>query len=609
MSLDSSPTRTSADLDRSGGALHPDPIGERRHAWATRPLPWVLAALVLCSTSLIATLAAGAWQPSSGHALCLIAEATACVVAVLSLFNAARHSSEPKRRALLAGAISVAVGGVAVLASGFGAPAWITLTGLTTSAACGLAASRRTLGVTGARHPRFEVAGVAFALSGPGVALTLAIVSSRVSGLAEVDRASILWLLPTWFAGAVAVAAALVSRVCRPAVRAAPIRSLLWSLLLAVLTFEIGLTGMTDRPPAPWLGVAFVAGMTIPTLSAVRPTPDFRPGGLKMSLEDLRSRWATPLLVATTTSVLVLMFNTSRPVGTLLAQLAGVSTVIGVALLAATVRTHRRTARQLARRVNELESREVELVVARDTAERARDAQQAFLSRTSHELRTPLHAILGYSELMSFTSDLTVRRYSDHVTSAGKRLNSIVDDLLELNNVELGTVAYTIDEVPVCDVVEKVLEEMNYPGSTGEVQERTLVDLEKTVTVLADEQRLQQVLVNLISNASKYTAGPIEITAATAHDAALITVADHGTGLSDDELAEAFTPFARLGQECTDQSGFGLGLPISRALCEGMNGTLVAERRSDAGTQFTIRLPAPQMSGGIERTAPGRASD
>jgi PAS domain S-box-containing protein len=231
---------------------------------------------------------------------------------------------------------------------------------------------------------------------------------------------------------------------------------------------------------------------------------------------------------------------------------------------------------------------------ARTAAETANRAKSEFLSRMSHELRTPLNAVLGFGQLLKMDAlDSRQTEYVDQILRGGRHLLELIDEVLDISRIEAGVVAISVEPV---SVVEAVAEVANLLGSLAAARPISLnVSLgpEFSTHVLADRQRLRQVLVNFLSNAIKYTppGSTATISAVPTGDGWLrITVSDDGPGIPEALRTRLFMPFERIGAEQTGVEGTGLGLAHSKALVERMGGRIGVESAVGSGTTFWAEL-------------------
>ncbi len=242
---------------------------------------------------------------------------------------------------------------------------------------------------------------------------------------------------------------------------------------------------------------------------------------------------------------------------------------------------------------------------ARAAAETANEAKSQFLSTMSHELRTPLNAIQGYAELLSLgiRGPVTDEQQADfgRIRRATHHLMGLITDILNFARLDAGQVEYRIGDVRLAGVIAD-LESLVGPQLAAKGlrygHDGCGPDTPETPHVVrADPERLRQVLLNLLTNAVKFTDAGGRVAVACDDDAAAgvvrIRVSDTGRGIAADQLERVFEPFVQVDRHRTHESqqGVGLGLAISRELARAMGGELAAESTEGVGSTFTLTLP------------------
>ena len=288
-------------------------------------------------------------------------------------------------------------------------------------------------------------------------------------------------------------------------------------------------------------------------------------------------------------------------------------------------------------RQRQLEERSRELEVAKNAAEDANRAKSTFLANMTHELRTPLNAIIGYSELLQeeaielgeeeFVMDLA------SINIAGKQLLNLISDILDISKIEAGKMTLYLEHFEVLSLVEQVVTTVQpLVGKNGNTLS---VNCDRNIgTIYSDSSKLRQALLNLASNAAKFTERgkitinvwkeegevlPIdnseEISAGSSgyqKPSIVFQVTDTGIGMTEDQVSRLFGAFCQADESTTRRyGGTGLGLTISRKFCQMMDGDITVESEFDCGSSFTIRLPIAvnrekEAGGdlGIEKTQP-----
>ena len=237
--------------------------------------------------------------------------------------------------------------------------------------------------------------------------------------------------------------------------------------------------------------------------------------------------------------------------------------------------------------------------IARENAEYANRAKSEFLANMSHELRTPLNAIIGFSQIIKDESFGPVgsTRYRDYATDihlSGAHLLTLINDILDLSKIESGREELHEELVDMTELVGTVatLVKIRAQDSKVVLSYEIPPDLPP---IWADERKLKQILVNLMSNAVKFTPadGAARLHASYAHDAGYVfRISDTGIGIATEDIPKALEKFGQVDSELSRRfEGTGLGLPLAKALVEMHDGTLELESTVGVGTTVTVRLP------------------
>jgi signal transduction histidine kinase/CheY-like chemotaxis protein len=257
---------------------------------------------------------------------------------------------------------------------------------------------------------------------------------------------------------------------------------------------------------------------------------------------------------------------------------------------------------QLNSRLEELvRQRTTELAAARDEALRASQAKSDFLASMSHELRTPLNAIIGYSEILLEESDDLVppeiRPDLDKIRGAGKHLLALINDILDLSKIEAGKMDVFVESFEVValidDVRATVQPMMDRNGNTFEI--RCGPDLGM---LHSDQTKVRQILLNLLSNAAKFTKqGRIALAARRptrgGADRLVFEVSDTGIGMTPEQVTRLFQPFSQADASTTrNYGGTGLGLAITQHFCRMLGGDVTVDSQYGKGSTFAITIPA-----------------
>ncbi|RIW15141.1 PAS domain S-box protein [Algoriphagus lacus] len=259
-------------------------------------------------------------------------------------------------------------------------------------------------------------------------------------------------------------------------------------------------------------------------------------------------------------------------------------------------------------RTQELEKTNRELENARIEADSANQAKSEFLSRMSHELRTPMNSILGFAQLLELTELTTSQKKSlEYILKSGSHLLQLINEVLEITKIESGKISISLEPVDLIHTIEEVVSSV-MPFALGKKVDVSFPHQDiKQSFVLADLQRLKQILINLINNAIKYNQefGDVfifleKVLKEDDRQFIRVNIQDNGIGISEEDIPKLFRPFERVGNANSLIEGTGLGLSVVEKLTLLMGGTLGVDSSLGLGSKFWIELPMVDAIEGIE---------
>ncbi len=252
----------------------------------------------------------------------------------------------------------------------------------------------------------------------------------------------------------------------------------------------------------------------------------------------------------------------------------------------------------VAREITQQKQVEHELMAAKEAAEAANVAKSRFLANMSHELRTPLNAILGFAELMVSDGEPDPEVYASYrewlgiILRNGEHLLALINDVLEISKIEAGKTQLTPKVFNLCEMLEILYQTFKLKAEAKNLRLELALSEQLPSYIYADDSKLRQILLNLLSNALKFTSqGFIRLSADRINDHRLVfSVQDSGSGISQEEKELLFQPFSQTQSGRQLQQGTGLGLSIVREFVHLMNGDIQFTSQPQQGTTFTFEV-------------------
>ncbi|MCB1591130.1 MAG: PAS domain-containing protein [Alphaproteobacteria bacterium] len=242
---------------------------------------------------------------------------------------------------------------------------------------------------------------------------------------------------------------------------------------------------------------------------------------------------------------------------------------------------------------------ERELRAAKEASEQAYAAKTRFLANMSHELRTPLNAIIGFSEMIEhqLLGPVENKKYTEYATGireSGEHLLDLISDILDMSKIEAGKYNLDLSTVRVDDVIKAAIKMVRGRAEEGKINLDIAENLAQDITLVADARALKQIILNLLTNAVKFTkeGGSVWMECAPREEHLAIKISDTGIGIPPNKLASVLRPFEQVSSYYKkDFEGTGLGLSITKELVELHGGSMHIESTVDIGTSVTVRLP------------------
>jgi PAS domain S-box-containing protein len=272
------------------------------------------------------------------------------------------------------------------------------------------------------------------------------------------------------------------------------------------------------------------------------------------------------------------------------------SDILDVEISASVLEGYKDIAQAVVRDITERKKAEEIILLAKIEAESANRSKSEFLASMSHELRTPLNSIMGFSDMLSEgyagpLSDIQ-RKYSQHISTSGKYLLTLINNILDIAKIENGKMELELEHF----IMDEVFEDAEKLAGHLARKKNIKLQIQKleNIELVADKIKIKQIIYNLLSNAIKFTPehGEVNLLAAVTHNRIKISVRDTGIGISEEDLDQLFMPFKQIDSQLSRQyNGSGLGLSIVKKLVELHGGDISVESEVGEGSTFAFTIP------------------
>jgi len=244
----------------------------------------------------------------------------------------------------------------------------------------------------------------------------------------------------------------------------------------------------------------------------------------------------------------------------------------------------------------ELRQTNEELILAKEKAEESDNLKSSFLNNMSHEIRTPLNSIVGFSNIISQGKQPPekLKTFSDIISKSSSKLINIISDVIEISQIHANLIKPTLDEIDIISLVGKTVSGFNETAKLKNIKLILNMDVPyKKYLILTDIEKLNKILAHIVDNALKFTyQGSVEINCGIKNEIIQISISDTGIGISEVMQSKIFEPFRQVEiGSAREYGGNGLGLAISKAYIELLNGSISLQSEPNRGTKVTISMP------------------